>query len=174
MCILPMMHTGMTIKTLINKMINSITMLTFHNFRQIWRWTFRQIGRGIFIEESNTLKLNGCWIIWNEKCNCFFISKTKSMMAMNKFFPRSNSGLRKTKLNIVMLNNIFINFFTVWSRLLRFLNINMSRIMDLSLYLIVKSLLQCIMDIHLWSSMITFKWGFLNIMCILLLQIFLL
>lgn len=43
----------------INQMTNSITMLAFHNFKQIRRWTFRQFGRGISIEESNTLKLDG-------------------------------------------------------------------------------------------------------------------
>ena len=172
MCMFPTMHTRIKIKTLINKMANLIITLEFHNCRQIWRSTFRKIIRWIFIEKYSTLKLNEFWVIWNEKYNCFFVSKAKFMLVINKYFPRSNNGLRKTKLNIVMVNNIFIKFFTVWSRLLRFLNITKFRIMDLSFCLIIKSLLQCVMDIRLLGSMITFKWRLLNIMCRMSLQIF--
>ena len=91
--------TWMKIKTVIFQMANSVTVLEFHNLLLLlwkrgkmwnsWRWTV--------MKESNTLKLNGLWEIWNIKGNLLIISKTYFVLVVDKLFPRSDDELGKCK-----------------------------------------------------------------------------
>ena len=56
------------------------------------------------MNESNTLKLNGLGIVWNMKGQVLVISKTSSVLVVDKLFPRSDDGLGKVQTEFLHLH----------------------------------------------------------------------
>ena len=113
--------TWTKIKTVIFQMANSVTVLAFHDLLLLlllWKrdrfwnsrsWTIMR-SRWTVINESSTLKLNGLWVVWNMKGQVLVISKTSSVLVVDKLFPRSDDGLGKCRLSfcICIYNYCFI------------------------------------------------------------------
>ena len=89
----------MKIKTVIFHMANSITVLAFLNLLS-WKWNrIWNSCRWTVIQESDTLKYDGLGVVWNMKGHILVISKTNSVLVVDKLFPRSDDGLEKCRLN---------------------------------------------------------------------------
>lgn len=85
MSVLTTLITRVKIKTMIFHMDNSLTVLPYANF---WLWMWRSgiwnKWIQIFLNKSNTLKLDWLWIIWNMKWNILFISNTNFLLLLLK------------------------------------------------------------------------------------------
>ena len=115
------MLTWMKIKTVIFHMANSITVLAFHNL-VLFLWKRRRIWnnwRWIVMKKSNTLKLDGLWVIWSMKGHFLVISKTSYVFVMNNIFPRSNDRLGKCMLSLCTCMQICF-----WNEHLILINLN--------------------------------------------------
>ena len=90
------------IKKMIFHMANSITMLAFYNLLLLlrkrsgiwnsWRWNF--------IKKYGNLKFDGLGVVWNMKGKLLVISKTSSLLVMDKLFPRFDDGLGRCRLDV--------------------------------------------------------------------------
>ena len=93
----------MKIETVIFHMANSITVLAFYNLLLLLLWKWSRIWnncRWIFINKFDTLKFDGLGVVRNMKGHIFVISKTSSVLVVDKIFPRSDDGLGRWSVNI--------------------------------------------------------------------------